>query len=134
MAIAISIPAERRAKGARGNQKLTIAAAGHGGLQGDIEYPQQKDLRGPNDEMRWWDYWLKGVDTGIMDEPPVTYLMMAAGRKGHPSDLTRVIKAAGWPPASRETHYYLAPNFALTTKAPMIAERSRVIATIPPIP
>ncbi len=109
-------------KGARGNQKLTIAAAGHGGLQGDIEYPQQKDLRGPNDEMRWWDYWLKGVDTGIMDEPPVTYLMMAAGRKGHPSDLTRVIKAANWPPASRETRFYLAPDFALSTKAPAIAD------------
>ena len=108
--------------GARGNQKLTIAAAGHGGLQGDIEYPQQKDLRGPNDEMRWWDYWLKGVDTGIMDEPPVTYLMMAAGRKGHPSDSTRVIKAANWPPASRETRYYLAPNFALSTKAPVVVD------------
>jgi uncharacterized protein len=110
------------AKGARGNQKLTIGAAGHGGLQGDIEYPQQKDLRGPNDEMRWWDYWLKGIDTGIMDEPPVTYFMMAAGRKGHPSDLSRVIKAAGWPPASRETRYYLAPEFALTMKAPVIAD------------
>jgi putative CocE/NonD family hydrolase len=21
---------------------------------------------------RWWDYWLKGLDTGIMDEPPLT--------------------------------------------------------------
>ncbi len=102
------------AKGARGNQKLTVGAAGHGGLQGDIEYPQQKDLRAPNDEMRWWDYWLKGIDTGIMDEPPVTYFMMASGRKGHPSDLSRVIKAAGWPPASRETRYYLAPEFSLS--------------------
>jgi predicted acyl esterase len=110
------------ANGARGNQKLTISAAGHGGLQGDIEYPQQKDLRGPSDEMRWWDYWLKGIDTGIMDEPPVTYFMMAAGRKGHPSDLSRVIKAAGWPPASRETRYYLAPQFTLSTKAPVIAD------------
>ena len=106
-------------KGARGNQKLTIAAAGHGGLQGDIEYPQQKDLRGPNDEMRWWDYWLKGIDTGIMDEPPVTYFMMASGRKGHPSDLSRAIKAASWPPASRETRYYLAPELTLATKAPV---------------
>ncbi len=110
------------ANGARGNQKLTIAAAGHGGLQGDIEYPQQKDLRGANDEMRWWDYWLKGVDNGIMDEPPVTYFMMASGRKGHPSDLSRVIKAAGWPPASRETRYYLAPEFSLSTKPPVIPE------------
>ena len=108
--------------GARGNQKLTVAAQGHGGLTGDIEYPQQKDLRQPNDEMRWWDYWLKGIDTGIMDEPPVTYFMMASGRKGHPSDLSRAIKAAGWPPASRETRYYLAPEFALSTKTPVIAD------------
>jgi predicted acyl esterase len=113
------------AKGARGNQKLTIAAAGHGGLQGDIEYPQQKGLRGPDDEMRWWDYWLKGIDTGIMDEPPVTYFMMASGRKGHPSDLSRVIKTASWPPASRETRYYLAPDLVLSTKAPVIAEAKK---------
>ena len=23
------------------------------------------------EEIRWWDHWLKGVDTGIMDEPLV---------------------------------------------------------------
>ena len=22
-----------------------------------------------DDAMRWWDYWLKDIDTGIMDEP-----------------------------------------------------------------
>ena len=21
------------------------------------------------EEVRWWDHWLKGIDTGIMDEP-----------------------------------------------------------------
>jgi predicted acyl esterase len=108
--------------GARGNQKLTMGPAGHGGLQGDIEYPQAAGIRGPNDEMRWWDYWLKGIDNGIMDEPPVTYFMMAAGRKGHPSPLSRVVHAAGWPPASRETRYYLAPQFSLTTKTPIVTE------------
>ena len=110
------------AAGARGNQKLTIGPAGHGGLQGDIEYPQAAALRGQDDEMRWWDYWLKGKDTGIMDEPPVTYFMMGSGRKGHPSDVSRVIHAANWPPASRLTPYYLAPNLAISTKAPTIAE------------
>jgi uncharacterized protein len=112
----------RGAQGARGNQKLTMSAAGHGGLTGDIEYPQLANLHGPNDEMRWWDYWLKGIDTGIMDEPPVTYFMMGAGRKGHPSELTRVVHAANWPPASRATCYYLAPKFALTTREPTVAE------------
>jgi predicted acyl esterase len=106
------------ADGARGNQKLTMSAAGHGGLQGDIEYPQLANLHGPNDEMRWWDYWLKGVDSGIMDEPPVTYFMMGSGRKDHPSNVSRVIHAANWPPASRATRYFLAPKFTLSTKAP----------------
>lgn len=26
-----------------------------------------------NEMMKWYDYWLKGIDTGIMEEPPVRY-------------------------------------------------------------
>jgi predicted acyl esterase len=26
----------------------------------------------------WFDYWLKGIDNGIMDEPPITYYRMGA--------------------------------------------------------
>jgi hypothetical protein len=29
------------------------------------------DEAGKNEQSRWFDYWLKGYDTGIMDEPPV---------------------------------------------------------------
>ena len=25
--------------------------------------------------LRWYDYWLKGIDTGIMDEPPMKLLV-----------------------------------------------------------
>ena len=28
--------------------------------------------------LRWHDHWLKGIDTGIMDEPPVRYWVMGA--------------------------------------------------------
>jgi uncharacterized protein len=28
--------------------------------------------------VRWWDHWLKGVDTGVMDEPPLTVWMQEA--------------------------------------------------------
>ena len=27
--------------------------------------------KGARDQLRWFDHWLKGIDTGIMDEPPV---------------------------------------------------------------
>ncbi len=34
------------------------------------------------DAVRWWDHWLKGADTGIMAEPPVTVFV----RHWHPPD------------------------------------------------
>jgi uncharacterized protein len=35
------------------------------------------------DAVRWWDHWLKGTDTGIMSEPPVTVFV----RHWHPPNL-----------------------------------------------
>jgi putative CocE/NonD family hydrolase len=36
--------------------------------------------------LRWYDYWLKGIDNGIMDEPPVHYNIMN-GNNTLPGDL-----------------------------------------------
>ena len=30
--------------------------------------------------LRWYDHWLKGIDTGIMDEPPVKFWVMGANK------------------------------------------------------
>jgi len=36
------------------------------------------------EELRWWDQWLKGTETGIMDEPPLTvYMQDHAPPRGH---------------------------------------------------
>jgi len=112
-------------KGARGNQKLYMVPAGHGGLGGDksdVEYNQPGALVPPTEEMRWWDYWLKGIDNGIMKEPPVTLFMMASGRKGHPSPASHVFKSPNWPPANHPTPYYLSGDMHLSTKAPAAAD------------
>ncbi|MGO9946088.1 MAG: CocE/NonD family hydrolase [Steroidobacteraceae bacterium] len=112
-------------KGARGNQKLYMGPAGHGGLGGDksdIEYNQPGATIPPTEEMRWWEYWLKGVDNGIMKEPPVTLFMMASGRKGHPSDLSRAFKSPNWPPANHPTPYFLTADMHLSTKAPTASD------------
>jgi putative CocE/NonD family hydrolase len=59
-----------------------MGAFGHGELKGDLEYPDAGSLRGrEGDELRWFEYWLEGVDNGIMDEPAVTYYQMAAARR-----------------------------------------------------
>jgi uncharacterized protein len=112
-------------KGARGNQKLYMGPAGHGGLgadKSDIEYNQPGAAPPPSEEMRWWEYWLKGVDNGIMKEPPVTLFMMASGRKGHPSALSHVFKSANWPPVNHPTAYYLTSDMHLSVKAPSAAD------------
>jgi hypothetical protein len=46
--------------------------------------------------LRWWDYWLKGVETGVMEEAPVAYHVRNARdgwRKGH-----------AWPPPQCIAH------------------------------
>ena len=55
----------------------------HSPIDGDLEYIGEGGLdAGFADEMRWFDHWLKGIDTGIMDEPAMTYYHMGSARKG----------------------------------------------------
>ena len=59
---------------------------------------------GPNigflqEMLRWWDYWLKGIDTGIMDEPQIRawmeeYLAPAPVARVHPGSW---IAESAWP-------------------------------------
>ena len=49
--------------------------------------------------LRWYDYWLKGIDTGIMDEPQVKYWVMGENKWRYGDD---------WPlPQTKWTKYYL---------------------------
>jgi hypothetical protein len=96
-----------------------MGAFGHGALQGDLAYPNSGMIAGDiEQQLRWWDYWLKGQDNGIMDEPPISYYMMAAARKDKPSPLNRVIHADHWPPAHDKTRFYLQPGGLVTNSAP----------------
>jgi uncharacterized protein len=107
--------------GARGTQKLFMGAFGHGQLEGDLEYPNGgRGVSATNidDQMRWWDYWLKGVQNGIMREPAVTYYLMASARKGQASAKNRVITADAWPPPSEKSRYYLHEGFGVSPRVP----------------
>ncbi len=128
------------AEGARGNQKLEMGPFGHGPISGDLEYPNGGGIGnaqgGADSEMRWWDYWLKGVDNGIMDEPPVKAYMMAAARKGAVSDKNRWMEFGDWPPAPTAQNWYLHEDGSLTTKAPTKASASKQYSFDPndPVP
>src|SRR3989449_222144 len=64
-----------------GNQKLIMGPWGHGQLE-EVKYPANAGIGAFGGTlstelaMRWFDYWLKGVDNGIMNEPPVRYYVM----------------------------------------------------------
>jgi predicted acyl esterase len=111
------------ARGARGNQRLTMGPFGHGAITGGLAYSGEDrlDIVGAND-IRWFDHWLKGIDNGVMDEPPVDIFMMAGAEKGAYSPKNRHILAANWPLAYRETRFYLADDHTLSTRAPTAAD------------
>ena len=50
--------------------------------------------------LRWYDYWLKGLDTGIMDEPPIKIWVTEANMWKYADE---------WPlPETKWTNYYLS--------------------------
>jgi putative CocE/NonD family hydrolase len=56
------------------NKKLRI----HSGTHFHAFYSEE----GRMDQLRWFDHWLKGKDTGIMEEPPVKLEIRTGGKKG----------------------------------------------------
>ncbi len=101
---------------ARGKQKLSMGAFGHGVLQGDLSYPDGGLINGDiEQQLRWWDYWLKDIDNGIMDEPAISFYMMASARKADPSPKNRVIQTDSWPPRHQATKFYLQANGGIST-------------------
>jgi predicted acyl esterase len=108
-------------EGARGRQKLRMGAFGHGPrLAGELAYPGATSLRDTlPEELRWFDYWLKGIDNGIASEPPVHYYRMAAARRGEASQWNGMRTATTWPPnGSRRLRLYLAGEGGLRSEAP----------------
>ena len=73
-----------RTEATRRSQKLIVGPWSHG-----LEFPRRVGILdfGPEAELssidllcRWFDYWLKGIDTGVMQEPPVRLFVMGDNR------------------------------------------------------
>jgi hypothetical protein len=74
----------------RGPKKMVIGP----GVYLDRPVYQYQD-----ESLRWFDYWLKGIDTGIMDEPPIRCFIAPTGDWKNLND---------WPPPeARWTTFYL---------------------------
>jgi hypothetical protein len=45
---------------------------------GEVKFGEEAKIDLKEVMLPWFDYWLKGKDTGIMKEPPVKYFLMCA--------------------------------------------------------
>jgi putative CocE/NonD family hydrolase len=73
-------------------QKIVIGPWAHSGM-GSLDLAME--------ELRWYDYWLKGIDNGVMSEAPIYYYTLGNGKKSgwH--------SAWQWPlPDEKLTNYY----------------------------
>ena len=69
---------------ARRNQKLLVGPWAHlrpfteptTGGAGNIDFGSEAAIELHDYLLRWYDYWLKGEETGIMDDPPVRLFVM----------------------------------------------------------
>jgi putative CocE/NonD family hydrolase len=72
----------QRGRGKAGQSKLVVGPWPHAlaasPKTGDVDFgaPSQLDLESL--ELRWFDYWLKDVPNGIVDEPPIRLFIMGA--------------------------------------------------------
>ncbi|MFC0269586.1 CocE/NonD family hydrolase [Kushneria aurantia] len=54
--------------------------------------------------LRWWDYWLKGIDNGVMDEPQCTFYLQdgLAPAPRYDERPGQWVRTAGWPASHDE--------------------------------
>jgi len=108
---------EHGAPEVRNSQRLMLAAFGHGPLSGNLKYPAGGGDISMGDPIRWFDYWMKGIDNGVMKEPPVKYFVMGDTRDASAPGNTWKTSDV-WPPVSTPTSYFLSANHILTTNRP----------------
>lgn len=126
---------EHGGPGARGKQKLLIGPWGHGVVQeedpgqplrldGGLAYPANSKLDWEKDVwLPWFDQWLKGKPTGVMDQPAVRYYLM--GDVDNPNAPgNEWVEAESFPPPSTAVSYYAQADRTLSTEAPTAAQGS----------
>jgi len=81
--------------------------------------------------LRWFDHWLKGIETGVTEEPPVRIFVMGGGSGRKSFDVLglngrldhggRWRTESQWPLArARPTPFYLQSGGGLSTQAPQV--------------
>ena len=83
----------------KANKKLIVCPPG---------FPRRPWVDYHDENVRWYDYWLKGIDTGIMDEPPIKLFVMGINKWRFEDEWP--LMRTWW------TKFYLQPGGGLSTK------------------
>jgi uncharacterized protein len=82
---------------------------------GDLDFGPAAERSIRDDELRWYDHWLRDLDTGLLDEPPISLFVMGANEWRHERE---------WPlPGTRTTPWYLRSAGTLSVEPPGPSER-----------
>jgi putative CocE/NonD family hydrolase len=101
---------------AAGNQKLIMGPWGHGQIE-EVKYPANSAVNANEEALKWFDYWLRGKDNGIMEEPPIRYYVMGdVTDPKAPGNEWRT--AVSWPIPAKTTSYFLGAGGTLGDKLP----------------
>ncbi|HMK01543.1 MAG TPA: CocE/NonD family hydrolase [Reyranella sp.] len=76
------------------------------------------------DMLRWWDHWLKGAETGVMDEPMVRAWMTDSVKPApyHETLPGRWVAEPSWPPPESKSHrLFLTDDRLRPERAPLAA-------------
>ncbi len=73
--------------------------------------------------LRWYDHWLKGIDTGIMDEPPISILLQGTDKWRYEHE---------WPLArTKWIKFYLSEGEKLSEAPPTLDEKPDSFVNLP---
>jgi putative CocE/NonD family hydrolase len=122
-----SISTASRYPAARDGQRLIVGPWAHllpysipsSRGAGDIDFGPEARIDLNETLLRWFDHWLKDLDTGIMDEPPVSVFTLGENRWQSFSD---------WPPpAMRQLRWYLHSDAGANS-----IQGDGALSTVPP--
>lgn len=75
---------------ARRNQKVLRGPLPHAApastATGEIDFCPAANVRVPEVKVRWFDHWLKGIDTGFTAEPPISLFVMGINQWRHENE------------------------------------------------
>lgn len=85
------IRAHGRSERCRKGQRLVIGPWSHvGSAEGELDFGPEAVFDEHAYRLRWYDYWLKGMENGMMDEPPARIFLMGENRW---------LEMEDWPPS-----------------------------------